>query len=95
MFNRTDGGIFWASGDAYNLGRKIRIGAPIRPDLNVMINAEVLMHELIHGLGPGADDQLDRALVKLGIVPKDSKGQPLPFPTGKRDGKPYNDWSTA
>lgn len=91
MFNR---GIFWTGGTSTNLGSKILLNGGFRPDLNVKLDAETLMHELIHGLqGPGSDDQLDRDLRDLGIVPKDSKGQPLPFPTGVRDGKPYNDWS--
>jgi hypothetical protein len=75
------------------VGGKIRLGQDIRPDLNVAINAAVLMHELIHGLqGPGSDDSLVRAIRDLGIVPlKD--GKPLPVPTGMRNGKPYNDFS--
>jgi RHS repeat-associated protein len=97
IFNSEDGGLFWSSSTQYGgiqIGNKIRIGPRISPHLNVAADAEALMHELIHGLqGPGSDDQLDRDLVRLGIVPKDSKGQPLPFPTGMRDGKPYNDWS--
>jgi hypothetical protein len=63
-------------------------------DGNVSINAAVLMHELIHGLqGPGSDDTLSRAIRDLGIIPVRKDGTPLPFPTGKRNGKPYNDWS--
>jgi hypothetical protein len=100
MFNQPTGGIFWGpfnkDSTVLNQGTKILIsGGAIRPDLNVVRNAETLMHELIHVVqgGLGSDDTLDKALVKLGIVPKDSKGQPLPFPTGMRDEKPYNDWS--
>lgn len=94
IFNSKDGGIFWASGDGIQVGHKLKIGPGLRPDLNVRIDAATLMHELIHGLqGRGSDDQLDRDLRGLGIVPKDSKGQPLPFPTGKRNGVNFNDWS--
>ena len=73
------------------IGRKIRINSPrIRAGLNVVSNAEGLMHELIHGLqGRGADDQLGTALRDLGIVPIRRDGTPLPFPKGE---KPY-DWS--
>ena len=94
IFNSQDGGIFWSSGLSYGgiqIGRKIRLGARLRPDLNVQSDAEFLMHELIHGLqGPGADDQLDRDLRDLHIVPKGANGEPLPFPTGKNNG---HDWS--
>ena len=51
------------------------------------------MHELIHGLTKGADDSLDRNLRDLGILSIGRDGKPLPFPTGTRDGKPFNDWS--
>jgi hypothetical protein len=95
IFNSQDGGIFWSSGLSYSgtqVGRKIRMNSPrLNPGLNVSMDAEALMHELIHGLqGFGSDKELDNDLDKLGIVPKDSKGQQLPFPTGKNNG---NDWS--
>jgi hypothetical protein len=99
MFNQPTGGIFWGpfNKDSTVLNHRTKIlisGGAIRPDLNVRRNAETLMHELIHVVqGRGSDDTLDNALRDLGIVPKDSKGQPLPFPTGMRDGKRYNDWS--
>lgn len=96
IFNSGDGGIFWSKDfSGIQVGRKIRINNPrMRPDLNLISNTAVVMHELIHGLqGPGSDDQLDRDLRDLGIVPIGRDGKPLPFPTGMRDGKPYNDWS--
>jgi hypothetical protein len=94
IYNSPDGGIFWRQGDGGQVGHVIRIGDGIRLDLNLAIYAATLMHELIHGLqGRGSDDTLDRNIRKLGIVPFDSDGKPLPFPTGKRDGKPFNDWS--
>jgi len=93
IYNSEDGGIFWATGSGYQVGKKIKI-FPCCPDLYARTAAETLMHELIHGLqGPGSDDQLDRDLRDLGIVPIGNDGKPLPFPTGVKDGKPYNDWS--
>lgn len=94
IYNSSDGGLFWSSGNGGQVGNKLWIGSGIRPDLNVGIDAATLMHELIHGLqGRGSDDTLDRAIRDLGIVPIGKDGKPLPFPTGMRDGKPFNDWS--
>jgi hypothetical protein len=64
-----------------------------RPDLNFLSNAATIMHELIHALTEGSDDQLDYNLRDLGITPIGKDGKPLPFPTGVRDGKAFNDWS--
>lgn len=60
-----------------------------------MTDAATLMHELIHRIQRrgASDDNFDRQIRDLGIVPVDKKGNPLPFPTGMRDGKPFNDWS--
>jgi hypothetical protein len=99
IYNSSDGGVFW--GSPSQVGNKVRIGSDIRPDLNALGNAAILMHELIHRLQRrgGADDELSRNIRDLGIVPVDKKGEPLRFPTGMRDGKPFNDfspyWDTA
>jgi hypothetical protein len=95
IYNSTDGGVFFGPGVGTQIGNKVRIGPDIRPDLNVMGNAATLTHELIHRLQRrgGSDDELARNIRDLGIVPLDKKGNPLPFPTGMRDGKPFNDWS--
>lgn len=74
-------------------GHKLVIGDGMRLDLNASIYAGIFMHELIHRLTRGSDDELDRNIRDLGIVPIGKDGKPLPFPTGMRDGKPYNDWS--
>lgn len=98
LFNSKDGGIFWSSdGYATHKGHKLRLSFGTRPDINVKTDTELLMHELIHGLqGFGSDDRLDRALVKLGIVPKGADGEPLPFPTGKNNGRDWSDyWNQA
>lgn len=93
IYNSSDGGVFW--GLPTQVGNKVRIGSDIRPDLNMMGNAAILMHELIHRLQRpgGADYELANNIRALGIVPVDKKGKALPFPTGMRDGKPFNDWS--
>jgi len=61
--------------------------------LNFKQYAETLMHELIHTLTNGADNQLSSDLRDLGIVPIGKNGKPLVFPTGKRNGKDFNDYS--
>lgn len=62
---------------------KIFLGPEYRLDLNLLGYAESLFHELIHGLTIGSDDAIDRDLIKLGIVPLDRKGNPLPIPKGE------------
>jgi hypothetical protein len=96
----AEGGIFfrWPGGGGITRTRKedyAKILLPgLRPDLNVLSNAAILMHELIHALTEGSDDRLDYNLRDMGITPIGKDGKPLPFPTGVRDGKPFNDWST-
>jgi len=98
-FNSTEGGVFFknAAGGISRLHAgdypKVFIGPGWRPNLNVQLDASTLMHELIHGLTKGADDQLDKNLGALGILPIGRDGNPLPFPTGTRNGEYYNDYS--
>ena len=95
----AEGGIFFRSPGGGGITRARKEDYPkilipgLRPELNVLTDAATLMHELIHSLTEGSDDQLDRDLLKLGITPIGRDGKPMPFPTGVRDGKPFNDWS--
>jgi YD repeat-containing protein len=63
-------------------------------ELNFLSNAAAIMHELIHTLTKGSDDQLDKDIRDLRITPIGKDGKALPFPTGfDKNGARVNDWS--
>ncbi|MCA1620439.1 MAG: hypothetical protein LC795_14240, partial [Acidobacteria bacterium] len=62
------------------------------------IYAATLLHELIHTLTRGIDDDLTENVLALGIVAYDHTGKPLPLPKNKGGGSGtdyHNYWSTA
>jgi hypothetical protein len=71
----AEGGIFfrWPGGGGITRTRKedyAKILLPgLRPDLNVLSDAAILMYELIHALTEGSDDRLDYNFRDMGITP--------------------------
>jgi hypothetical protein len=101
VYNSPDGGMFWRPGHGgqENAKRKFWIGQGGPFNLNSQTYANELTHLLIHQVTTGSDDVLSRNIRDLKIVPTRKDGTPLDFPTGMKDGKPFNDfsnyWDTA
>jgi hypothetical protein len=102
VYKSPDGGIFWRPGHGGQDNSKLKFwigkgGEPFK--LNTETYANEITHLLIHHVTTGSDNTLSENIRDLGIVPTRKDGTPLDFPTGMKDGKPFNDfsnyWDTA
>jgi YD repeat-containing protein len=111
LYKSAEGGIFFKLSGLSGVTRKraedyhrvsIYTGSDVNEypqvlTLNLEQFGETLMHELIHTLTKGSDDQLDQNLRALGITPTRKDGTVLPYPTvatGEGNGKDVIDFST-